>query len=95
LPLLLVLAGLSMNVSNTSANAFLQARADPQLRGRTVSLYMLAMRGGLSVGSLLTGVAVSVMGVRTALLVNGVLAVAVHAGIGRQWLRARPDALAR
>jgi predicted MFS family arabinose efflux permease len=95
LPLLLVLAGLAMNVSNTSANAFLQARADPQLRGRTVSLYMLAMRGGLSVGSLLTGVAVSVMGVRTALVVNGVLAVAVHAGIGRRWMHPRPAAGAR
>jgi len=87
LPALLVLAGMSMNVSNTSANSFLQAVADPRLRGQTVSLYMLAMRGGLSIGSLLTGAAVSVLGVRYALLANGTIAVAVHAIIGRDWLR--------
>src|SRR5664279_439216 len=68
LPLLLVLAGLSMNVSNTPANSFLQGNANPRLRGQTVSLYMLAMRGGLSLGSLVTGTAVSIFGIRWALL---------------------------
>jgi len=90
LPVLLVLAGVSMNVSNTSANSFLQASANPRLRGQTVSLYMLAMRGGLSLGSLLTGVAISVLGVRYALLANGTIAVAVHAVIGNVWLRSNP-----
>jgi predicted MFS family arabinose efflux permease len=90
LPVLLVLAGLSMNASNTSANSFLQAKASPRLRGQTVSLYMLAMRGGLSVGSLLTGIAVSIVGVRYALLVNAALAVSAHALIGQYWLRAAP-----
>lgn len=51
---ILVLAGLSMNASNISANSLLQASASPLLRGQSVSLYMLAMRGGLSVGSLLS-----------------------------------------
>jgi predicted MFS family arabinose efflux permease len=87
LPVLLVLAGLSMNVSNTAANSFLQATANPRMHGQTVSLYMLAMRGGLSIGSLLTGAAVSYLGVRYALLINGVIAVAVHALVGRNWLR--------
>ena len=45
-PALLILAGLS--TSNTSANSLLQASAPPQLRGQTVSLFMLAMRGGTS-----------------------------------------------
>ncbi len=71
LPVLLMLAGVSMNVSNTSANSFLQVEANPRLRGQTVSLYMLAMRGGLSLGSLLTGVAVGLIGVRYALVING------------------------
>jgi MFS family permease len=90
LPVLLVLAGLSMNVSNTSANSFLQAAANPRLRGQTVSLYMLAMRGGLSIGSLLTGAAVSFLGVRYALLINGAIAVTIHALVGQGWLRSAP-----
>ena len=90
LPVLLALAGVSMNVSNTSANSFLQTVADPRLRGQTISLYMLAMRGGLSIGSLLTGVAVSVLGVRYALLADGVIAVGVHAMLGHDWLRSTP-----
>jgi predicted MFS family arabinose efflux permease len=79
-----------MNVSNTSANSFLQASADPRLRGQTVSLYMLAMRGGLSLGSLLTGAAISFLGIRYALLANGTIAVAVHALVGWDWLRSAP-----
>ena len=46
LPPLLVLAGAAMTVSNTAANSLLQATAEPGLLGQTVSLYMLAMRGG-------------------------------------------------
>jgi MFS family permease len=84
---LLVLAGVAMSVSNISANTLLQATAPSQLRGQTVSLYMLAMRGGISVGSLLTGISVSLLGVRHALLINGAFAVAAHVVVGREWLR--------
>jgi MFS family permease len=89
LPVLLVLAGVSMSMGNTSANAFLQAAVPPQLRGRAVSLYMLAMRGGLSIGSLLTGMSVSALGVRHALLINGVIAAAAQIIVGREWIRSR------
>jgi MFS family permease len=72
---LLILAGLAMNVSNTSANTLLQAAAPQRLLGQTVSLYMLALRGGVSVGSFVTGITVGIVGVREALLINGGLAV--------------------
>lgn len=85
----LVLAGMSMTVSNTSANSLLQATAPERIRGQSVSLYMLAMRGGVSIGSLLTGVSVHLLGIRHALLVNGAVAVIVHVLIGRKWLRSR------
>jgi MFS family permease len=85
----LVLAGMSMTVSNTSANSLLQATAPERIRGQSVSLYMLAMRGGVSIGSLLTGVSVHLLGIRHALLVNGTVAVIVHVVIGRKWLRSR------
>ncbi len=83
----LVLAGMAMSVSNISANTLLQATAPPHLRGETVSLYMLAMRGGISVGSLLTGISASLLGIGHALLINGVLAVVAHVIVGREWLR--------
>jgi MFS family permease len=89
LPVLLVLAGLCMTISNTSANSYLQANASVRLRGRTVSLYMLAMRGGLSIGSLLTGVTVHLLGVRHALLINGILAVLAQIAVGISWLHTR------
>ena len=74
-----------MSVGNTSANSLLQATVAASLRGRTISLFMLAMRGGTSIGSLLTGVSVSLIGVRYALLINGLRALATHIVIGRRW----------
>jgi len=47
---------------------------------------MLAMRGGVSLGSLLTGLSVSLIGVSDALLVNGLLAVAAQVAVGRRWV---------
>ncbi len=88
IPLLLLLAGASMTISNTAANSLLQAAASPRLLGQTVSLYMLAMRGGISLGALLTGAAVSVLGVRHALLLDGVAAMVVQAALARAWFRA-------
>jgi len=86
LPLLLVLAGIAMAASNISANALLQATAAPELRGQAISLYMLAMRGGLSIGSLATGLSVNVFGLREALFINGALALVAQIALGRRWL---------
>jgi predicted MFS family arabinose efflux permease len=85
----LLLAGVSMTVSNTSANSLLQATAPARLRGQTVSLYMLVMRGGVSIGSLMTGISVHLLGIRHALLINGVIAVVANVLIGREWFRSR------
>ncbi len=87
LPLLFTLAGLAMTAGNVSVNAFIQIAAPPALRGRSISLYMLAMRGGLSIGGLLTGLSVSWLGVRHALLLNGLLALGLQALNSRNWLR--------
>ena len=84
LPPLLLLAGASMTVSNTSANTLLQGSAGAHL-GQTVSLYMLAVRGGSSIGALLTGAEIGLLGVRHAFLVNGVAALVVQAVIARTW----------
>jgi predicted MFS family arabinose efflux permease len=93
LPALLVVAGAAMTVSNTAANSLLQATANQRVLGQTVSLFMLAMRGGLALGSLAMGISVSLLGVRYALLVNGVLAVLAHVALGRLWFGGESDAL--
>lgn len=87
LPLLFVLAGIAMTASNTSANTLLQAAAPERFRGQTVSLYMLAMRGGISAGGLVTGAMIHLMGLRPALFVNGALAVGLQVAIGQRWSR--------
>jgi len=88
LPVLLMLAGVAMTASNASANALLQSSAPARIRGQTVSLFMLAMRGGMGLGSLVTGAAVHQLGVREALLLNGILAVLLHLAVGRAWRNA-------
>jgi MFS family permease len=85
LPVVFALAGVSMTASNAAANGLLQTAAPEALRGQSVSLFMLAMRGGMAIGSLLTGLMVSCLGVRHALLVNGLRAVAVHGWVGHRW----------
>ena len=89
LPPLLVLAGVSISVCNTSANSLLLASTPARLRGLTVSLFMLATSGGISLGGLLTGLSVGLLGVRRALFVNGVLMVAAIIVVSRGWLRSR------
>ena len=94
LPLLFVAGGLAMTAANASANAWLQSQAPAAIRGQTVSLFMLAMRGGTALGGLLTGLTVSTWGVREALALNGLLALLAVAGVRRGWLRAERPTLA-
>lgn len=77
-----------MTASNASANALIQSNAPERIRGQSVSLFMLAMRGGMALGSLLTGLLVHLIGVQVALLVNGVIALCAHILIRRIWLKA-------
>jgi MFS family permease len=81
---LLVLAGVTMSVTNTATNTLVQTAAASALRGQAVSLYMLAMRGGLALGSVLTGFSVHLLGIRPALLLNGLLAIAAQFIISRR-----------
>ncbi len=87
-PVLLLLGGFVMSLANTSVNTLLQTHAPAVLRGRTVSLYMLAMRGGLSLGGLVTGTTMQLVGIREALLVNGALAVVAQLAIAWLWQNA-------
>lgn len=92
LPLLFTLAGAAMTAGNVSANACLQMSAPAALRGRSVSLYMIAMRGGLALGALATGASVHAFGVRQALLLNGALALVLQLLVARKWVVRRGHA---
>ncbi len=86
-PALLGLGGLAMSLSNTQANSLLQVEAGER-RGQAASLFMLAMRGGLAVGALLTGTLASLLDIHWALALNGAVALLAHLFIGRRWLTA-------
>jgi len=89
MPLLFVLAGAAMTVSNASANSLLQASSFSHIRDQTVSLFMLAMRGGMALGGLLTGLSVGLLGIREALFINGALAVLLQLAVARLWSHAK------
>ena len=82
-PALLVAGGVAMSVTNTSANTIVQSAVATNLRGQAVSVFMLASRGGTALGALVTGVSVEAFGVRTALCVNGALALLAQVQIRR------------
>ena len=94
-PLLFACAGYCMTMANTSANTLLQAQALPAFRGQSVSLFMLAMRGGMALGALATGVTISLLGVREALLLNGVLAVGLQLWLARRGARELASVIGR
>jgi predicted MFS family arabinose efflux permease len=95
LPALMFTAGAAMSVSGTAANTLLQSSVRSELLGQASSIWMLAMRGGMAIGALLTGVAVSLIGVQSALLVDGCLGIAIQAAIGVYWLRTKLPAPAQ
>lgn len=83
LPAIGVAAGATMTSSNTLANAAIQQNAGDDLRGQVVSMYMLAMRGGAALGSLVTGLGIPILGIRVALVADGAIAIALQIAIGR------------
>lgn len=76
--ILLVIAGAMLTTSNIGVITFLQQNANNSIRGRIVSLYQLALAGGISMGALLTGFTVSQFSIETAFLINGSMAVALQ-----------------
>ena len=59
------------------------------MRGRVMSIYMVAFRGGMPLGSLVTGLAIDRVGAPAAIAVNGVLLSVVAALVSAAPRRAR------
>jgi len=67
---LLSVAGVSFISCNISVNSLLQLKAEDKDRGKISSLYILAMRGGAPLGSLLCGALATEFGIKNALIIN-------------------------
>lgn len=93
LAFLLVASGFLLTVANTSANTYLQSQANEQNRGKTASLFMLAMRGGLSLGNFAAGMAISLTSIQVAFLANGILAILIQAFVFQRMFRRESTAL--
>src|SRR5665213_3658221 len=97
-PLLMAMAGFCMAVSSIAANATIQSKVEPELLGQSASLFALATRGGLPLGSLMTGFSVEYIGIQNALLVNGIAAItlqlliAAWGGVKSRHSRTKPPA---
>jgi MFS family permease len=71
----LPLLGLASLLTLTAANASVQLRVDPALRGRVMALYMMVLLGGTPIGSPLLGWIGEVFGARWTLIGGGALTV--------------------
>jgi MFS family permease len=74
---LLFLAGASMISVFTTVNSLVQLITTNEMRGRVMSVYNFAFRGGMPMGNLLTGWLVPIFSAPLVLGVNGLLLVAL------------------
>jgi predicted MFS family arabinose efflux permease len=81
LTLMMIFAGVALTMSNISGATFLQENASSLTRGKIVSLFQLALQGGIAAGGLLTGFTISQFGISTALIINGSAAMALQISI--------------
>jgi predicted MFS family arabinose efflux permease len=70
---LLFLGGAALLTVFSMTTSLVQLIVPDHLRGRVVSIYMVAFRGGMPLGSLASGFAAGVLSVPTVLAVNGAL----------------------
>jgi predicted MFS family arabinose efflux permease len=75
--LLLFLTGVALMMVFSTVTSLVQLIAPNEMRGRVMSIYMVAFRGGMPLGSLASGWAATYIGAPAVLQVNGVLLVAV------------------
>ena len=74
---LLFLTGTALMVVFSTVTSLVQLIAPNEMRGRVMSIYMLAFRGGMPLGSLASGWAATYIGATRVLEINGVLLIAV------------------
>jgi predicted MFS family arabinose efflux permease len=78
--ILLFAAGGCMVMVFATLSSLVQLYAPNEMRGRVMSLYMVAFRGGMPLGSLVGGWLATLTSATTVLIVNGILLSAVATG---------------
>ncbi|MFN3426201.1 MAG: MFS transporter [Candidatus Thermochlorobacter sp.] len=74
---LMFVGGFAFVSCGSVGNTIMQTEVSENLRGRVISIYAAAFRGGLPLGSLLTGVVSEHLSAQTALVLNGLLLLCV------------------
>jgi len=69
----LIITGLGLMIHMSSSNTIIQSTVDDDKRGRTMSIYMMAMQGMMPIGSLLSGFLAKVAGVQQMYAIFGFL----------------------
>jgi MFS family permease len=76
---LLFLTGAALMVVFSTVTSLIQLIAPNEMRGRVMSIYMVAFRGGMPLGSLVSGYLATFLGAPRVIAINGVLLVIVAA----------------
>ena len=71
------LTGAALMVVFSTVTSLVQMTAPNEMRGRVMSIYMLAFRGGMPLGSLVSGWLATLLGAPVVIGINGVLLVFV------------------
>jgi MFS family permease len=75
--ILLFFTGAALMVVFSTVTSLVQMIAPNEMRGRVMSIYMLAFRGGMPIGSLVSGWLATLIGAPMVIGINGVLLVGV------------------
>jgi MFS family permease len=75
--ILLFLTGAALMVVFSTVTSLVQLTAPNEMRGRVMSIYMLAFRGGMPLGSLMSGWLATSLGAPLVIGINGGLLVVV------------------
>jgi MFS family permease len=74
---LLFFTGAALIIVFATVTSLVQLVVPNELRGRVMSIYILAFRGGMPLGSLVSGYFASKIGAPVVLVCNGILLIAV------------------
>ena len=77
--ILLFLTGVALMVVFSTVTSLVQLIAPNEMRGRVMSIYMLAFRGGMPLGSLVSGYLAKFLGAPLVIGMNGMLLIVVAA----------------
>jgi predicted MFS family arabinose efflux permease len=77
--ILLFLTGMALMIVFSTVTSLVQLIAPNDMRGRVMSIYMVAFRGGMPLGSLVSGYFATLIGAPMVIGINGALLIGVAA----------------